>query len=184
MSRIENDLKFIWEIVYQFYKVRRTSDITKIVRKYSMDHEDVYQIACMAYIRAEEKFDSNIGVNLHTFIGHCIKTELAKINQHFRQKKRNFSKVKFISIDNKTQEGTELVQLLPVEEERFIETETMLTIKKLLNLISENERYYIIEYFLNEKPKARIAKEVGIAQATMRKRINMALGKMQAAANG
>lgn len=184
MSRIENDLKFIWEIIYQFYKVRRKFDVTKIVKKYGMDHEDVFQVASLAYIRAEEKFDNSSGVKLHTFIGHCIKNDLAKINQHQKLKKRDTSKLNFLPIDAETKEGRPFAEMIPGEDNTFEDIDNELTIKRFLKVLSDGERRCVIGVYLHCKSQHEIAKELGIGQITVSRRTKTALSKMQAVANG
>ena len=56
MSNIEHDKRFIYEMIFQFYKVRNENQVSNIVRKHSIDFDDIFQIASIAYLRAEKKF--------------------------------------------------------------------------------------------------------------------------------
>jgi len=184
MSNIERDSRFIWEMIYQFYKVRKTSHVDNIVKKYGMTHEDVFQVACIAYMHAEKKFDPTKGVKVITFIGFCIKSDLAKINYFHKSKKRDLSEYEFINLDDTSEKGTPLAELLTVEDKSFKDVENEMTVESLLAELDDRELFYIDEAFYKDKGQTEMAVVAGVNQTTMRIRIKKVLGKMREVAVG
>lgn len=184
MSNIERDEKFIWEMIYQFYKVRSLYGVSSIVAKYGMDHEDVYQVASIAYLRAEKRFKPEKDVKLITFIGFCIKADLAKIAEFHKSKKRDPSEYEFISLDDTSEKGTPLAELLTTEDTSFKDVENKMAVKSLLGELDDQELIYISEAFYEEKGQTQMAVSAGVNQTTMRIRIKKVLGKMREVAVG
>lgn len=177
MSNIERDLKFIWEIIYQFYKVRSPYEVSSIVDKYSMDHDDVYQVACMSYVHAEKNYKPELGVKFHTFAAYCIKSQLIKIVRDFKLQKRDTSKLKFVSLDD------DFNLEIPVEGE-FEEVETKMFINKLLDLLTVEERYLVLANYDNPKTQTKIGQSIGVKQITVSRRVKKAVAKMREVAVG
>lgn len=183
VSNIENDFKLIHEMIFQFYKTRNANKISRIVSKYGMDYDDVFQVASISYLRAEKKYKKEMGFKFSTFIGHCIKQEIAKINQHHSQAKRNTSNVNFIHLDYKTDQGQELYELVKVEDHSYEKIEELATLSTLLGELSAEEQSCIINHFLSCKTYLIIADELQLSQNKVRRRIFTGIKKMKNAVN-
>lgn len=180
MSRIAKDLNYIWEMIYQFYKCRSKLAINRIVKKYDMDHEDVFQIACIAYLRGEKNFDEKKGVKFQTFIAFCIKNDLRKISREHNAKKRNSANISLVSIDKPIDNEINIGDVIPYPLDEFVTIEDRLTIQMFLKALSEEERYCVVMSFIYEKSQSEIGKLIGVNQTNAAKRIKRALNKMQA----
>lgn len=179
MSNIERDLKFIWEVIYQFYKVRNLREVSSIVRKYGMDHEDVYQVACMSYLHAEERYKPTLG-KFHTFAGHCIKSQLKRIARDFRTQKRN-TDVVFIYIDD---QDMTMSEVLTIDDYQFEDLENVMTVNVFLEVLSKDERFLVLSNYANPKTQTEIARSLGINQITVSRRVKKAVAKMREVAVG
>jgi len=185
MSNIEHDKRFIYEMIFQFYKVRNENQVSNIVRKHSIDFEDIFQIASMAYLRAEKKYNPNVGVKPLTFAGHCIKADLSLFTRDLRAQKRNVSNVRFLYIDDQTNEDDRpLSEMIAIEDNSYKNVEDKDLVNYLLGELTDNERFYIVEYFLKLKTQTQIANEIGVTQVTTFRRIDRALKKLRKVAVG
>ncbi|MBK5263481.1 MAG: hypothetical protein JJE17_13100, partial [Peptostreptococcaceae bacterium] len=100
MSNVERDLNFIRLMIYQFYKCRTEYRVSRIVAKYGMEFDDVFQIGCIAYLGAEKSYKDDKGVKFHTFAGHCIKSHLKRIIRDHTLQKRDTTQLSFVSLDD------------------------------------------------------------------------------------
>lgn len=180
MSLIEKDLNYIREIIYQFYKTRSRLAVNRIVKKYGMDYNDIFQVASIAYLRGEKNFNKQKGVKFQTFIAFCIKNELGKIARDHSAVKRNSSNVTLIPIDKSIDDETNLGDVIPSPEDDFSKVEDRLTIQRFLNLLTEEERHCVVMSYIYEKSQKEIGKVIGVNQTNVSPRIKRAISKMQA----
>ena len=185
MIGIERDKRFIYEMIFQFYKVRNENQVSNIVRKHSIDFDDIFQIASIAYLRAENKFNPSKGFKLLTFAGHCIKADLSLFTRDLRAQKRNVSNVRFLYIDDQTNEDDRpLSETIAIEDNSYKNVEDKDLVNYLLGELTDNEKFYIVEHFLKLKTLTQMANEIGVTQVTMFRKIDRVLKKLREVAVG
>jgi len=136
-------------------------------------------------LRAENKFNPSKGFKLLTFAGHCIKADLSLFTRDLRAQKRNVSNVRFLYIDDQTNEDDRpLSETIAIEDNSYKNVEDKDLVNYLLGELTDNEKFYIVEHFLKLKTLTQMANEIGVTQVTMFRKIDRVLKKLREVAVG
>ena len=93
--------------------------------------------------------------------------------------------MRFLYIDNQSNEDDRpLSETIAIEDNPYKNFEDKDLVNYLLGELSENEKFYIVEHFLKLKTQTQIAKEIGVTQVTMFRKIDRALKKLRKVAVG
>lgn len=153
---LEENNGLIWSIVKKF-----------IGRGY--DTEDIYQIACMGFIKAIQRFRFDFGNELSTY---SVQYMLGEIKKFFRDdgmihisrnKKEEGFKVKIESIYDEICEGKEKIEIIFSEDEQSKMIDK-LTISELIQKLNGRDRQVIQLRYFKDKTQEQVAKILGISQ--------------------
>jgi len=93
--------------------------------------------------------------------------------------------VRFLYIDNQSNEDDRpLSETIAIEDNPYKNFEDKDLVNYLLGELTDNERFYIVEYFLKLKTQTQMANEIGVTQVTMFRKIDRAIKKLRAVAVG
>lgn len=153
---LEENNGLIWSIVKKF-----------IGRGY--DTEDIYQIACMGFIKSIQRFRFDLGNELSTY---SVQYMLGEIKKFFRDdgiihisrnKKEEGLKIKVESIYDEVCEGKEKIEVIFSEDEQTKMIDK-LTISELIRKLNRRDRNVITLRYFKDKTQEQVAKILGISQ--------------------
>ena len=158
MSQILDENKgLIWSIVKKF-----------IGKGY--DTEDIYQIACIGFIKAIQRFRFEFGNELSTY---SVQYMLGEIKKFFRDdgmihisrnKKEEGFTVKIESIYDEICDGKEKIEILLFNEDEQTKVIDKLTISELIKKLNIRDRQVIKLRYFKDKTQEQVAKILGISQ--------------------
>ncbi len=155
---LEENKGLIWSIVKKF-----------IGRGY--DVEDIYQIACIGFIEAIQRFKFEFGGELSTY---SVQYMLGEIKKFFRDDgiirvSRNIKalgvKVKVESIhDNFGENGKEKIEMIDLNEDEQSRLVDRIAVSEMINRLNKRERDLIHLRYFKDKTQMQVAKILGISQ--------------------
>lgn len=154
---LEENNGLIWSIVKKF-----------IGRGY--DTEDIYQIACMGFIKSIQRFRFDLGNELSTY---SVQYMLGEIKKFFRDdgiihisrnKKEEGFKIKIESIYDEIFEGKEKIEVIFFNEDEQSKMIDKLTISELIKKLNVRDRKVIQLRYFYDKTQEQVAKILGISQ--------------------
>lgn len=149
---INQNIGLIWGIVKRF-----------IGKGY--ETEDLYQIACMGFIKAIKRFDKKYNVKLSTYAVPYIFGEIKKFirDDGLIKISRNKKKLGFkVLMESINEENNERKVFIEIDEQNKIVDK--ITIEELINSLNNREQKLIKLRFYGEKTQMQVAKILGISQ--------------------
>lgn len=154
---LEENKGLIWSIVKKF-----------IGKGY--DTEDIYQIACIGFIKAIQRFNIEFGNELSTY---SVQYMLGEIKKFFRDdgiihisrnKKEEGFKLKIESIYDEICEGKEKIEIIFLNEDEQNKMIDKITISELVKKLSFRDRQVIQLRYFKDKTQEQVARILGISQ--------------------
>ena len=154
---IKENEGLIWSIVKRF-----------IGRGY--ETEDIYQIACIGFIKAIQRFSFEFENELSTY---SVQYMLGEIKKFFRDdgmihisrhKKEEGFKLKIESIYDEVCDGKEKIEVLLLDEDEQSKLIDKITIRELLEKLNKRDREIINLRYFKDKTQTQVAKILGISQ--------------------
>lgn len=154
---LEGNKGLIWSIVKRF-----------IGRGY--ETEDIYQIACIGFIKAIKRFDISLGTELSTY---SVQYMLGEIKKFFRDdgiihisrtKKEEGLKLKIESIHEEVCSGKEKLEVLLLSDDDYLKIIDKLTISDLIKKLNIRDREIINLRYFKDKTQMQVANILGISQ--------------------
>ena len=147
--------------------------IWSIVKKFigrGYDTEDIYQIACIGFIKAIQRFRFDLGNELSTY---SVQYMLGEIKKFFRDdgiihvsrnKKEEGVKIKIESIYDEVCDGKEKIEVLFFSDDEQTRMIDKITISELVNKLNIRDRQVIHLRYFKDKTQEQVAKILGISQ--------------------
>lgn len=163
--------------------------IWSIVKKFigkGYDTEDIYQIACIGFIKSIQRFRLDFGNELSTY---SVQYMLGEIKKFFRDdgiihisrnKKEEGFKIKIESIYDEICDGKEKIEVIFLNEDEETKVIDKLTISELIKKLNIRDRQVIQLRYFKDKTQEQVAKILGISQvhvSRIEKRILLDLRK-------
>ncbi len=163
--------------------------IWSIVKKFigkGYETEDIYQIACIGFIKAIQRFRFEFGNELSTY---SVQYMLGEIKKFFRDdgiihisrnKKEEGLRLKIESIYDKVCEDKEKIEMIFINEDEQSQMIDKLTILELIKKLNHREKEVIQLRYFKDKTQAQVAKILGISQvhvSRIEKRVLLELRK-------
>lgn len=154
---LEENKGLIWSIVKRF-----------IGRGY--ETEDIYQIACIGFIKAIKRFDISLGTELSTY---SVQYMLGEIKKFFRDdgiihisrtKKEEGLRLKIESIHDEVCSGKEKLEVLLLSDDDYLKIIDKLTISDLIKKLNIRDREVINLRYFKDKTQMQVANILGISQ--------------------
>lgn len=154
---LEENKGLIWSIVKRF-----------IGRGY--ETEDIYQIACIGFIKAIKRFDISLGNELSTY---SVQYMLGEVKKFFRDdgiihisrnKKEEGLKLKIESIHDEVCKGKEKIEVLFLSDDEQAKIIDKLAISDLIKKLSFRDRQVINLRYFKDKTQMQVADILGISQ--------------------
>ncbi len=146
--------------------------IWSIVKKFigkGYDTEDIYQIACIGFIKAIQRFSFEFQNELSTY---SVQYMLGEIKKFFRDdgiihisrnKKEEGFKLKIESIYDEVCDGKEKIEVIFIEDEQTKMIDKI-TISELIKKLNNRDKQVIQLRYFNDKTQDQVAKILGISQ--------------------
>ena len=147
--------------------------IWSIVKKFvgkGYDTEDIYQIACIGFIKAIQRFRFDLGNELSTY---SVQYMLGEIKKFFRDdgiihisrnKKEEGFKIKIESIYDEVCDGKEKIEVIFISEDEQSRMIDKITISELIKKLNGRDRQVIQLRYFKDKTQEQVAKILGISQ--------------------
>ncbi len=172
--RETNDIKFRNQLVcgnLRFAALYSSKHFQNLVSKlYSGRVDDLIQDLSLCLLYAAEKFDFSKGASFYTFVGAVIRGKFFATNKKSKSLKNRAEIVSFSSTASVSKEGYILTYEQTLEDKRFTEENFATNVdadhilKNIVPRLSEGERMIFNEFFIEEKSKAKIAKELNMSR--------------------
>lgn len=147
--------------------------IWSIVKKFigkGYETEDIYQIACIGFIKAIQRFRFDFGNELSTY---SVQYMLGEIKKFFRDdgiihisrnRKEEGFKLKIESINNEIYEGKEKLEMLDSNEDEQTRLIDKLTVLDMIKKLNKREKEIIELRYFKDKTQVQVAEILGISQ--------------------
>ena len=154
---LEENKGLIWSIVKKF-----------IGKGY--DTEDIYQIACIGFIKAIQRFRFDLGNALSTY---SVQYMLGEIKKFFRDdgmihisrnKKEEGLKLKIESIYDEISEGKEKIEVIFLNEDEESKVIDKIAITEMIEKLNGREKEIIHLRYFKDKTQVQVAEILGISQ--------------------
>lgn len=172
MVKAEEHLGLARKVAFEYYRCSKG--------KYTYD--ELESTAFIGLIKAGQRFDESKGVQFSTYAIPNIKWEIQKM---FRDDKWYFVKrgVSQVMLStNYVIDDTNNIEMQEIlEDEENIEDNVVnrMTVKMLLNLLSERDKKIVYLYFYKQLSQCQISENTGISQAHVSRIIRTSLKKMK-----
>lgn len=154
---LENNRGLIWSIVKRF-----------IGKGYETD--DIYQIACIGFIKAIQRFSFEFQNELSTY---SVQYMLGEIKKFFRDdgiirisrniKEEGF-KLKIESINSEICDGKEKIEVILTDEDEQSKLIDKIAISELIKKLNKRDREIIKLRYFKDKTQVQVARILGISQ--------------------
>lgn len=151
------------------------------IKNCGIEFNDISQVCNLGLVKAARTFDENKGFKFSTYAYKVMENEV--LNYLRKEKKQGFIRNKTISLDttiSKNNEGTKLT-LIDVLGEDDISFELMELLEVIKNVLTDREKYILLENLYYKKEQDELAKELGLSQAQVSRIKNAALSKLRKA---
>ena len=168
------DKKALEEIITRYMPFVIKSAKSIYIRGYELS--DLIQIGQVSIIKAVKLFDVNKSSGFTSYVTNAI------TKNFYTLIRSNVKKVSCCSLNAVNQEGYELIDSLPSEEnleEQYENKEEILLLRKALEKLSEKDRYIINWFYFKNKTLDQYAKEEGIGYRTAVDRKKRALENLK-----
>ena len=154
---LEENKGLIWSIVKKF-----------IGKGY--DTEDIYQIACIGFIKAIQRFRFDLGNALSTY---SVQYMLGEIKKFFRDdgiihisrnKKEEGFKLKVESIYDEIGEGKEKIEVIFLNEDEETKVIDKIAITEMIEKLNRRDKEIILLRYFKDKTQVQVAEILGISQ--------------------
>lgn len=154
---LEENKGLIWSIVKKF-----------IGKGY--DTEDLYQIACIGFIKAIQRFRFDLGNALSTY---SVQYMLGEIKKFFRDdgiihisrnKKEEGFKLKIESIYDEIGEGKEKIEVIFLNEDEETKVIDKIAITEMIEKLNRRDKEIIKLRYFKDKTQVQVAEMLGISQ--------------------
>ena len=147
--------------------------IWSIVKKFigkGYETEDIYQIACIGFIKAIQRFRFDFGNELSTY---SVQYMLGEIKKFFRDdgiihisrnRKEEGFKLKIESINNEIYDGKEKLEMLDSNEDEQTRLIDKLTVLDMIKKLNKREKEIIELRYFKDKTQVQVAEILGISQ--------------------